>query len=186
MLSEESLLIEQVRNDRNSPALVLLVNKYRPMIDNLAKQYFITSYERDDWYQEAYFTCFQSCQLFDGSTGSKFGSFFKMKFTHCIIDLIRYENANKRKVNGLTESLDEIDQSKMTTPSHKNAVEDFDNIRIATTAMNLRELIALRYVYGRTRLDDACLQADCDAKALKAAAQRCKRKIKEQHDNHLS
>ena len=66
MYSLESLWIEQVRTNRDSPALDKLVKKYHPMIDNLAKHYYIVGFDREDWYQEAFIICYETCQIFDG------------------------------------------------------------------------------------------------------------------------
>lgn len=183
---DELLLVEEVKRNDDSEALAKLVEKYHPMIDNLASEYFITSFDRDDWYQEAFITCFDACKIFDGSTGSKFGSFFKMKFKHHVIDLIRYENATKRKVNGMTESLDEVDQSTMVSLSQKNMIEFVEQVRKAAGKMNHSELVALRFTFGNLNLDEACKQAKCSDKSLRSAASKCKKKIQKANEKDLS
>jgi len=186
MQNMESLWISQIRDDGDSIALSKLVDKYRPMIDNMKKQYFIISYDRDDWYQEAFDICHQTCKIFDASSGSKFGSFYKMKFGHRIIDLIRRENAEKRKINGITESIDTIDQSALTTPSHIQSIEYTDHIMNAAARMSRKELITLRYMLGDVTSQEACELTGCDNKALLAITYKCKRKIKDQCDENLS
>jgi Sigma-70 region 2. len=97
MVTKESLWIRLVKENDDSHALEKLVKRYRPMIDNMYLQYYIVGYDRNDWYQEAFLVCYQTCVLYDGQAGSKFGSFFKMKFKNHVIDIIRRENAVKRR-----------------------------------------------------------------------------------------
>ncbi|CAJ1196778.1 RNA polymerase sigma factor SigI [Companilactobacillus paralimentarius] len=182
MSNLEALWIEQVRDARDSTALFNLVDRYNPMIDNMLSQYYVRSYERSDWYQEASVICQESCDLFDGSTGSKFGSFFKMKFKHRVIDLIRYENAAKRKANNFTEPIHDVEEARLTTPSHIETIEYLDHIQRAAKEMTRKELIGLRFSLGKLSLKEACRLAGCDHKGLLIITYRCKKKIKEHCD----
>lgn len=173
----EALWIERVRDNEDSMALDELVKRYQPMIENMQSQYFVTGFDRDDWYQEALIVCYQTCKLFDGTTGSKFGSFYKMKFKHRMIDLIRRENAAKRKINSLTEPLEVSDQTQLTIPSHKLLVELSDHIERVASEMNQMELVGLKFVLGHLSIEEACRQAKCDSKKMRRIITNCKKKL---------
>ena len=174
---EEQLWIHRVKIDGDSVALNNLVKKYQPMIENAYKHYYVKSYDRDDWYQEAMLVCYQSCRLFDGTTGSKFGSFYKMKFKHHIIDLIRRENANKRKINGFTEELKSHHYNMITAPSYKLAVELVDHIKKITGDLTTLELLALRFVFGEITLDEGCNLANCNVQKFRRTVHNLKKRI---------
>lgn len=183
MEHKETLWIEQVRDFRDSIALENLVTKYRPMIDNTIRQYFVSGYDRDDWYQEARVICHESCKKFDGSRGSKFGSFFKMKFKHRVIDLVRCNSSAKRKINSMTESLDNMEDVHITMPGPKDSVEYCDHIRQVASQMTYKELIALEYSLGKLSLKEACFLAEVDRRKLLIITYRCKKMIKELYAN---
>ncbi|APU70859.1 RNA polymerase sigma factor SigI [Companilactobacillus crustorum] len=179
MYNEKELsLIEKVRDDEDSVALDKLVQRYRPMIDNMYSRYYITSFERNDWYQEALLVCYQTCKLFDGTSGSRFGSFYKMKFKHRVIDIIRRENSLKRKVNSLTEPFESSDVKGLVIPCHKELVEFKEYFKYVSTKMNLRELIAVQYILGHISIEEACQNADCSKKSMRQAVYNCHQKIK--------
>lgn len=183
---EEAVWIEQVRSNHDSNALSCLINKYRPMIDNMRAHYYIKSLDRNDWYQEAFWICYQTCNLFDGTTGSKFGSFFKMKFKHRVIDIIRKENSQKRKLNNIAEPLEKIDTKRLTIPSHRNQIELFDTLNYLAKKMTKTEIVALRYAMGHLSLRQACEQAQTDERQIRQAVYSCHRKIKKARELDLS
>lgn len=180
-VEQENQWIELIREKDDSIALDRLVRRYRPMIDNMYIKYFIDGYDRNDWYQEAFLVCYQTCKLFDGNSASKFGSFFKLKFQNHIIDIIRRENAIKRKANQGTESYDKLlDKGKFDD----KVAEDNDSIDVSNqlekiiTKMSGIELVAFQFLLGKVSLHEACTEARCDIKQIVQAANRCKKKIK--------
>lgn len=177
MHSDETLWIDQIRTNNDSFALSKLIEKYRPMIDNMCNKYYIVGFDHSDWYQEAFFICYQTCKIFDGSTGSKFGSFFKLRFRNRAIDLIRRENANKRKVNTLAKLLEESDQDQLTTPSHRRLVELSEHIEQVTSTMGQDELVAMQFIFGKITLKKACDDINCDEKRFQEIVFSCKKKI---------
>ncbi|WP_119317398.1 sigma-70 family RNA polymerase sigma factor [Companilactobacillus formosensis] len=185
MYSLESLWIEQVRTNRDSPALDKLVKKYHPMIDNLAKHYYIVGFDREDWYQEAFITCYETCQIFDGTSGSRFGSFFKMKFERRVIDLIRRENASKRKINGMTEPL-EVHPNQQPIDGHRYLIEVKDQVEILTKSMSKLELTAMQFILGKITMEQACKKESCTPKKIQNAIYRLKYLILKRDDTDLS
>jgi len=178
---KETQWIELVKEYDDSIALESLVRRYRPMIDNMYIKFFIDSYDKSDWYQEAFIVCYQTCCLFDAQNGSKFGSFFKMKFQNHIIDIIRRENAVKRRANIRTESYDNLVINGTIddlTTENDNWLEVSNQIERILVEMSSLELLAFQFLLGKISLKDACESAQCDVKQIMRAVGRCKNKIK--------
>jgi RNA polymerase sporulation-specific sigma factor len=188
-MTAEAEWIKQVKLYRDSDALNLLVQKYRPMIDNLYGQYFIEGFERSDWYQEAYSVCFVTCLNYDGSNGSKFGSFYKMRFTNHMIDLIRKENAAKRKANQQTTSIETVVRSgkldKLKVPED-NSVELISEIKKVIPKFSHLELIGFQVELGGISAEAVRKKTKLEKQKLKRAIARCKsklRKLEDQEEN---
>lgn len=109
--SEENEVVARVKYG-DSEAITILIQKYRPLIFNMMNRYQIHLYDLDDWLQEARLECYLTAQKFDPSTGSKFGSFYKLRLQNRMITKIRKQMAQKRNKNGRPYSLDNILVSK--------------------------------------------------------------------------
>lgn len=183
-VEQENQWITLIKEQDDSQALDRLVRRYRPMIDNMYIKYFIDGYDRNDWYQEAFLVCYQTCKLFDSNSGSKFGSFFKLKFQNHIIDIIRRENAYKRKANQGTESYDKLLVSgKLDDQIIENddCVDISNQLEKIIAKMNCIELVAFQFLLGKISMHNACTEAKCDMKQIVQAINRCKKKIKRNH-----
>lgn len=182
MKATEANLVKRVKIENDSEALEILVRRYRPMVDNLFQQYHINGYDRDDWYQEAFIICHQTCLLYNGDSGSKFGSFFKMRFKNHIIDIIRKENTFKRQANQIAGSLDMelIDKTPEEFVSdHQIKMSDIMNdIDKCIDSLSRLEAIALLFLLGELSLELACLYGRCDSKRILRAVDRCKIKFR--------
>lgn len=178
----ETLLIQNVRDNKDSESLLKLVRKYSPMILNMKSQYYVQGYDNYDWFQDALLVCYQTCQVFDGNSGSKFGSFFKLKFKNHIIDCIRRENAFKRKANintkplGETSMEDRQDRGAVSNCGHiilenglQDIVQDFTDL----------ELTAFQFFIGKITKKEACEQANCDIQKINSASYRISNKFKQ-------
>ncbi|WP_164509443.1 sigma-70 family RNA polymerase sigma factor [Companilactobacillus jidongensis] len=178
----ELALIKLVKEDANSIALESLVERYRPMIDNMYFQYKIGLYDQNDWYQEALIVCYATCKIFDGASGSKFGSFFKLKFKNHIIDIVRRENTVKRQANQLACSYEQVIIDESPNEFIKNYVHLLDTssyLEQAVEDLSKLELIALQFLLGELKIHIACELAMCDTRQLHRAANRCRLKIME-------
>ena len=177
----EKLWIECVKENNDSRALVNLVRRYQPMINKMHAQYFIPGYELMDWYQEALLVCYQTCFVFDGDSGSKFGSFFKLKFKNHIIDIIRRENAQKRKANVGTKPLDMVPvEDKKDTGAIENCERLELQGRLQEIVANFSdlELLGFQFLLGKISKMDACHRANCDLQQIERAIKRSELKIK--------
>lgn len=178
----ELALINLVKEDKNSKALESLVERYRPMIDNLYFQYKIGLYDQSDWYQEALIVCYATCKIFDGTSGSKFGSFFKLKFKNHIIDIVRRENTVKRQANQLACSYEQVITDENSNEFVRNYVHLLDtssHFEEMVKELSKLELIALQFLLGELKMHIACEMAMCDTSQLGRAANRCRLKIME-------
>ena len=182
LLETETELIRLIREDGDSDALQLLVQRYQPMIENFYHQYHISLYDRSDWDQIGYIVCHETCHIFNGSSGSKFGSFFKLRFKNHIIDTIRRQATNKRQANHLAQSYEMIIPTELpaklireyghlenTTDYIKSIIADFSRL----------ELQALRFMLGEIDLQAACALSNCTEEQLKRAGNRCQAKFLE-------
>lgn len=179
----ENRLISLVRENGDSEALQKLIRKYQPMIDNMFKMYWISGYDRNDWYQESYIVCYETCLKFDDSQGSKFANFFKMRFNNHIISLIRAQSAVKRQANNEVCSFEEIlavdnnllDFLHKPTPKMTDLI---DNFEILIKELSDMELAAFQVIMGQITVEQACEKLSCSDRQLLRASSRCKTKIK--------
>ncbi|WP_099975150.1 sigma-70 family RNA polymerase sigma factor [Lactobacillus terrae] len=182
MNTEELCLIDSVKKWNCSGSLEKLVCKYKPMIESLYQSYNINGFDKDDWYQEAFIVCHQTCISFNGDNGSKFGSFFKLKFKHHIIDMIRKENANKRVANQGTSSYDMLTEDNIPSPvirvSHEESRGFTPQFEKALEKLSDVELISFNYLLGDIAFEDACKKARCTEDQMHRAINRCQIKLK--------
>ncbi|MQS75743.1 sigma-70 family RNA polymerase sigma factor [Companilactobacillus halodurans] len=177
----EKLWIDCVKETDDSIALGNLVRRYQPMINNMKLQYFITGYDINDWYQDAMLICYQTCKIFDGNGGSKFGSFFKLKLRNHVIDKIRHENAYKRRANIHTKPLSFVDlddDQDLTAIENCNWLEVKDQIQDIIKDLSKMELLSFQYILGKISKEEACQLAKCDLRQIERAIKRCEVKIR--------
>jgi len=179
----ETDLISMVKRGNDSDSLQKLIKRYKPMIENLFQQYYIHGYDRNDWYQEAFIVCHETCMIFNGSNGSQFGSFFKMRFKNHIIDIVRRENTDKRQANQNTHSFEVYlveDHQSFISNQHTKMVDLVNCLEGYFNDLSHREALALQFLLGKIGLEDACVSAQCSKEQMVRATSRCKTKIKSQ------
>lgn len=181
----ETELIARVKNHNDSDELQVLVRKYQPMIDRMYKMYWLNGYDRNDWYQESFLVCFTTCQIFSGKQGSKFASFFKMRFKNHIISLIRAQRANKRQANNDVCSFEELilneDDSieflSRPTPEVSEVMAIFQKL---IGELSDLELVAFRVIIGTLTVEEVCRVYNCNYQQVLRASSRCRSKIRNQ------
>ncbi|MGR3741365.1 hypothetical protein [Companilactobacillus sp. DQM5] len=97
--SDDLELVNLVKYQNSSEALKKLFNKFLPITEGIISMYYIRNFDRNDWIQEAYIVCHETCFRFNGEQGSKFGNFYKMRLANHAKSLLRRELALKRKIN---------------------------------------------------------------------------------------
>lgn len=181
-VSVEKDLIVRVKNHNDSDALQLLIQKYQPMIDNMHNMYWLNGYDKSDWYQESYIVCYETCQKFDGTQGSRFANFFKMRFNNHIVSLIRAQRAAKRAVNVEACSYEELllNSESILEFLHKPAPRTMDlinHLEMLIEDLSDLELAAFQVILGDLSMQDVCERLNCTDQQLIRAASRCKTKI---------
>lgn len=183
MNKTETNLILRVKYENDSHSLQKLIKRYRPMIENLFRQYYVHGYDHNDWYQEAFIVCHKTCLIFNGSNGSQFGSFFKMRFKNHIIDIVRKENTHKRQANQNANSFEVYlveDNQDFISSHHIKMIDLVNGLDEYFDDLSHREAIALRYLLGKITFEEACKKANCSKEQMVRATSRCKTKIKDQ------
>lgn len=187
-LLEEAELIKNVCNEGCSVSLEKLVKKYAPMIELTRKNFQLNLYERDDWFQEARIVCHKTCLLFDGSQGSKFGCFFKMRFHNHATNLLRSQMTYKRRSNHNTVSWNKLEdfdpeffEALLTSEFNVGHDIDFLSLEIDQYLQELTtiERQAYQVLLGEVSIEQACLNSDCDKRKMNRAIIRCKQKLKQ-------
>lgn len=185
MIEEEIELIREVRYNNSSEALKKLFNKYLPMIDNIVNHYYIRSFDRDDWHQEAYIVCHETCFKYTDELGSKFGNFYKMRFNNHVKSLLRKELAIKRRIDKEAASFEQdiiadsfsgqfVGGNKVSKTIDVNI--DFDSYLESLTEI---EVEAFKMLLGSVSFETACKNQKCTPQQMKNAMMRCKKKLLE-------
>lgn len=178
----EDELIDLVKDQKDSNALYQLIKKYQPMIDNMYKMYWLNGYDQSDWYQESYIVCYETCCSFDGRYGSRFANFFKMRFNHHVISLIRAQQTAKRQINAEASSFEELlsNGDSVLNYLHEPAPRSLDllmEIEKMIEGLSDLELAAFLVVLGDTSMKEACKLHNVTEEQLVRAGSRCKAKI---------
>ncbi|MFD1672295.1 sigma factor [Agrilactobacillus yilanensis] len=181
---DENKLVLRVKLG-DSDALTILIEKYKPLIFNMAGQYRLHLYDVDDWLQEARLECFLTAQKFDPSKGSKFGSFFKLRFRNSTLSKVRWQLAKKRKENCQATSLDGLlEHSYDFLPRDLQLLQDIAgglmiDLPSYTAKLSMVELQALFVSIGHKDAETVQTEYHISAKALKSAQQRVRAKLRQ-------
>jgi len=103
-LDEQSLIGLAKQGD--TEALLILAKRYIPVANKLQRQYFIRSFDADDWDQEALIIMHRATQQYDTHHACSFGAFYRLLLNNRVIDLIRRAQAQKRRPDQEILSLD--------------------------------------------------------------------------------
>ncbi|MDW5524864.1 ECF-type sigma factor [Carnobacterium maltaromaticum] len=85
-----------------------LFQRYRFLTLKISRKYNVIDYDQDDIMQEARILFFQVIHEHQVEKGMSFGNLYKMKLQQFYFNLIRRQNAIKRKGNKFLGSLDEV------------------------------------------------------------------------------
>ncbi|GAF40161.1 hypothetical protein FC83_GL000402 [Agrilactobacillus composti DSM 18527 = JCM 14202] len=179
---ENELVLQVVAG--SSDALERLVNKYRPLIHNIINRYHLHLYDADDWMQEARLECLLTCRKFDPSTGSKFGSFYKLRFQNHIHSKLRKQFAKKRQGDIYCTSWDkmtvedqELRQKGLVLLS-RNPTVILADFRAFCAGLSPVESQALLYIMGQKTPAEIWESHNINLMSLKNAQQRVRQKFK--------
>ena len=162
--------------------------QYKPIALNMQKRYYLRDYDNDDWLQEARIVCYQSLKKYDSSMNVTFGLFFKINFERWVISAIRFQEAKKRQINRVTESLEqrfelkgegldmsEEDRHAETSMEYvfvREALEDFSSY------LSKFEIQIYQYVLQGKDIDSIVSELGVSKQKVLAGYSRLKRKLK--------
>lgn len=102
----DTVLLERLSHNLDSPDLLDLFERYRPVLQRLQKQYFIPGFEQSDWEQEALLVMYHTVQIFETDRLRSFGAFYRLQLAHRVFDLIRQSQALKRQMTRTAISIE--------------------------------------------------------------------------------
>lgn len=94
----DSMLIELLKQNLESPALAILFDRYRPVLQRVQSRYYLPDFDQSDWEQEALLVMCGTLADFDSGLAKSFGAYFRLRLVHRVFDLIRQSQAKKRQV----------------------------------------------------------------------------------------
>lgn len=179
---EDSELVRKVVEDNNADALKTLFRRYTPLIQKMINLYNIRTFDDSDWKQEAYIICHETCFRFDGSKGSKFGSFFRLRLSNHFKSLVRQELAIKRKLNKdagyFEEGYYDNDSVKSVGTRQGTFVNDivFD-IEDFSRLLSEFELKVFMMLVGAITMEELYLKTQASRQQIYRAQSSCREKM---------
>ena len=173
--------------DGNSDALVLLFDKYQPVVYKLRQIYSVKDLDFEDWQQEGRLCLLQSAESYREDVGITFGAYFKKNMTRRIYSLLRKQNAFKRRMDVLATSLEnEVGIKEELVGTVKEEPTDYvgDLIvlrgELATYCQclsNFECLVLLGYLTS-VPLCEIAVMTECSEEKVKNGIDRARRKLK--------
>lgn len=173
--------------DGNSDALVLLFDKYQPVVYKLRQMYSVKDLDFEDWQQEGRLCLLQSAESYREDVGITFGAYFKKNMTRRIYSLLRKQNAFKRRMDVLATSLENevgIKEEVLGTVKEEptDYVSDLIVLRdeLATYCQclsNFECLVLLGYLTS-VPLCEIAVMTECSEEKVKNGIDRARRKLK--------
>lgn len=186
-MDKELELIRQVR-EGSEEAFECIFKKYMPIVLRQRSKSYLRFYDLDDWLQEGRIVCYQSIHRFDAHKNVTFGLFFKINFERWVISAIRYQEAQKRKINHMTESLDYYIELKgegfnnvQEDPRAKTSLEYVfvrETLESFSTCLSDLERNIYAYVLQGEDMDSISRHLNISRRKVECGYSRLKRKLK--------
>lgn len=181
--TEEELIEKAINEDGQS--FSVLFNQYRPVIYKTRKKYHIHSFDLDDWLQEGQIVFMETLKSYNIEKSVTLGAYFKINFERHACNLLRHQQALKRK--GESESLsleycmestgDQVFQCREDTVCYEESVELREILSGFVPLLSELETEMLYVELGLTYL--GVTQVDNSETCRKNAKSRMKRKLKD-------
>ena len=178
MNTVENLVRKVKEND--DIALLLLFERYKPMITAVTKRYFIRCLDENDWNQEALIVCYESAGLLDFERGTTFGSFFKLRLQNKAKNLLRFELAKRRALYANAISYEALkERGQICDPSYEQS-DLPTSIELSNFIQTLSQLevVALMVITGMIDLKQASVTAQTSPETIKRAIARTRIKMR--------
>ena len=83
----------------DSDAFEALFAQYQPLLLHVVARYHLKGFDRDDWLQESRAALLRTILSFNGTSGSKFGAYFRLVVYSQLNGLVRLNFALKRAID---------------------------------------------------------------------------------------
>jgi RNA polymerase sporulation-specific sigma factor len=175
MRKDELALIQRAPDD--SDAFVEVFRLYKPIALGLMRQYNLRGMAREDWLQEAQLALWRAVRMYDASSGSQFGSYYKMILRSHFSSVVRHGLAKKRLLLNsslaLTEADVDLDAIKSGQRDARNATE-----RSMVVRLDWQEFLDMLSPL-ELRVFEHLLQCEVpDSNSGRRASERVRRKLR--------
>ncbi|KRM19355.1 RNA polymerase factor sigma-70 [Ligilactobacillus acidipiscis DSM 15836] len=181
-------LITDILADPESLSLLILFQKYHPLVISTISAFKFRYYDFDDLKVEAMVICYQSVQNFELDRNVPFGSFFKANLSNYFRTLLRNQAAKKRHFDLLANSFESLITEKGSGylgPDRTNLTPDrqvlleADIARLPKVLSSLENQVMQMYCnpnpYSKETIAN---KLNISHKTLYSATSRCKKKTK--------
>ncbi|MBM6615182.1 sigma-70 family RNA polymerase sigma factor [Desemzia sp. RIT804] len=165
----------------------VLFQRYVPLVKKVVKDYYIQSFEMEDFIQEARIVFNKAIHLYDNTRGHTFGNYFKMNLKHHFFSLIRKDMAKKRRSEKISESLEGLLENGFSPNYIKNFSGDLDFQKALEVKENIPKFfeylseferqIFFRYLKNVDK-EEIAKEFTCEVIQVTNGLDRCKRKMK--------
>ena len=165
----------------NGDDFIVLFRKYHPILSKMKRRYFVPGYDEDDLDQEAGIVLLRSAKYFKKTREVSFGTYYSKNLRNRVIDLIRLNNAEKRKpaepLKSVEENADYYSATVMdptaASPEHSAIVgESLQQLYLNCSVNEKQAMHFMLSSDGKLTLDDP------KRRAIYSAFERCKWKYK--------
>ena len=156
---------------RSSEEFEAMFFKYRPIVEIMYKKYYLKDYDLDDWMQE----------------GTTLGVLFKRSFENRVCSLLRLQQAQKRKAQLNSSSLEEkishegpnflSDQNEQTEKAEKYLMLQETMNKYDSPFSKLEQIVIMNYLKG-LELEQIAEQTELPLQQIKSAYNRGKKKLR--------
>lgn len=137
MRENELALIRCAAAD-DTDAFVEVFDLYKPIVLGLMHHYNLRGMTREDWFQEARMALWRAVRMYDPSSGSQFGAYYKMILRSHFSSVIRHGLAKKRLLLNSALAVSDADVDLDSLRSVRQEVRNAQE-RAMTIRMNWQE-----------------------------------------------
>ena len=172
---------------RSSEEFEAMFFKYRPIVEIMYKKYYLKDYDLDDWMQEGRIVFNKCLQAYDEKRGTTLGVLFKRSFENRVCSLLRLQQAQKRKAQLNSSSLEEkishegpnflSDQNEQTEKAEKYLMLQETMNKYDSPFSKLEQIVIMNYLKG-LELEQIAEQTELPLQQIKSAYNRGKKKLR--------
>lgn len=188
-LEQDNTLLQQAK-EGSEDAFESIFKQYLPIVLTLKNRYYLRDYDLDDWLQEGRIVCYQSLMKYDPNINVTFGLFFKINFERWIVSALRFQEAKKRQIYRVSESLEYrielkgegVDMAEEDSRAETSMEYIFvrESLEGFSTYLSKFEIQIYQYVLQGEDLDSIAQQLNVSKQKVLCGYSRLKKKLKDQ------